>query len=870
MTPSPKPTPLSPANEDETAQARMLNAANAFAGPILASIANRTPDFEEDFSTPQEYWREHYFFEGDEVPLSEMVSEGVLHITDEKPDRWYELRDRFSGANFVLQYDFMSEGTARGTTVYFAIRGSQTDRFYRFSLQVNGYWRIDEDGPEPGEERIQEGNVKLESNRFYTLKLISAGDQFAIYLEDEPLAYFQDSGLSGKENALGAFAAYSYNELQVDIDNIKFWNLDEVRIISSTVTPTPTTTPLPSWVTDFAEPILDSIQERAPDFEDDFSQGQPDWQFNTGQYASGLDGENNAMEISNGVMQMSVEPGWVGFAIQPAMQFNDFIMQVDVNLENLADQNGGAAEIGWRGDQERGDDGMVVFSLFRSGNWLVTYQGDVASDLASGWQSIRFKPGSSEITIISLGTEFAIYLNDTPLTYIDDVGQPPGAEIGLNLWAPPYTNQNTSVIEYDNIKIWNLDDMDPAKAFCQPILAYTAATPPNFEEDFSSEKAYWSDLNLAADVKVKDVVVDGVLHATGNASDTSADAIQYNFSIKDLQALEFVLQFDFTRLATTSNTHIYVVFRQDEQNSEYWLALWQSGDWAIERRNKGVHTLLDSGVTNYESENANTLQIIAKGPTFAILLNDKLLTYFEDDSISGETIYFGVHSLTSLKYDFDNIKLWDLAGVIVAPEEVPASTSFSETALAYLESTTPTFEDDFSKPDMVWGGNSGGYAIYAMVKDGVLIMHDRGSREDSIPDVPGEIFPTNGLLNASNFALQFDFVFETQKPVDSVAVQFRSYELLFNHSGEWTLYKNNGSSQTDMDGGREYLKPSKNTLLIIAHNENLAAYLNGALFYTANDITLDGRENTITVTGEYFSEMDFDNVKFWNLEGVDL
>ena len=675
ITASPEPTPseLSPANEDETTQASMLNAANAFAEPILASIANRMPDFEEDFSTPQDYWREHYFFDGDEVPLSEMVSDGVLRLTDEEPNRWYEFQDHFSGENFILQYDFMSDGTARGTTVYFKIRGSQTDRFYRFSLQVNGYWRIEEDGPEPGEERIQEGNVKLESNRFYTLKLISAGDQFAIYLEDEPLAYFQDSNLTGKENALGAFAAYSYNELQVDIDNIKFWNLDEVRIISSTVTPTPTTTPLPSWVTDFAEPILDSIQERAPDFEDDFSQWQPDWQFNTGQYASGLDGENNAMEISNGVMQMSVEPGWVGFAIQPAMQFNDFIMQVDVNLENLADQNGGAAEIGWRGDQERGDDGMVVFSLHRSGNWLVTYQGDVASDLASGWQSIRFKPGSSEITIISLGTEFAIYLNDTPLTYIDDVGQPPGAEIGLNLWAPPYTNQNTSVIEYDNIKIWNLDGVD-----------------------FSPQ-----------------------------------------------------------------------------------------------------------------------------APT---------------------------------------------------PTSIPTAEpqSFTRSILEHIETQPPTFEDDFSAADMVWGGNSGGYAIYAMVKDGVLIMHDRGSREDSIPDVPGEIFPTNGLLNASNFALQFDFVFETQKPVDSVAVQFRSYELLFNHSGEWTLYKNNGSSQTDMDGGREYLKPSKNTLLIIAHNENLAVYLNGALFYTANDITLDGRENTITVTGEYFSEMDFDNVKFWNLDGVEL
>ena len=170
---------------------------------------------------------------------------------------------------------------------------------------------------------------------------------------------------------------------------------------------------------------------------------------------------------------------------------------------------------------------------------------------------------------------------------------------------------------------------------------------------------------------------------------------------------------------------------------------------------------------------------------------------------------------------------------------------------------------------MVWGGNSGGYLIYAMVKDGVLIIHDRGTASESIPDVPGELFPTNGLLNASNFALQFDFVFKTQKPVDSVAVQFRSYEILIYRNGKWTLNKNEDSQITYITSGIKSLISQENTLLIIAYQENLAVYLNGTLVYATNEIALSGRKNTITVTGRG-GEMDFDNFKFWDLEGVDF
>jgi tetratricopeptide (TPR) repeat protein len=206
------------------------------------------------------------------------------------------------------------------------------------------------------------------------------------------------------------------------------------------------------------------------------------------------------------------------------------------------------------------------------------------------------------------------------------------------------------------------------------------------------------------------------------------------------------------------------------------------------------------------------------------------------------------------------------------PTTTPTMQAFELSIRTYMTGHAPTFEDDFSTPDMVWGSNSEGFLIYAWVKDGVLTIRDNVEIGEGMkPDyhVPGVTFPTNGLLNASNFALQFDFVFETKIPVDIVAVKFRSYEIRFVSPGDWYLYEIGNTQKPPITGGHNSLKPLENTLLIIAYNENLAIYLNGTLFYATNEIALSGSKNTITLTGADFT-MDFDNFKFWDLEGVDF
>ena len=204
-----------------------------------------------------------------------------------------------------------------------------------------------------------------------------------------------------------------------------------------------------------------------------------------------------------------------------------------------------------------------------------------------------------------------------------------------------------------------------------------------------------------------------------------------------------------------------------------------------------------------------------------------------------------------------------------------ASTQSNEVIdfiLNYISGNSPTFEDDFSAPDMVWGGTSEGLAIFPLVQNGVLTITDHLC-EDCIgmgPDhfVPGTAFPINGLLDAKNFLLQFDFKFETGNPVNSVATQFRIFNFSIARGGTWSLYDNSGSQGKRIAGGNANPLSQNNTLLIAAYDDNLAVYLNNTLLYTSRDVSLTGKKNNIIVTGSPGSNMDFDNVKFWNLDEV--
>ena len=216
---------------------------------------------------------------------------------------------------------------------------------------------------------------------------------------------------------------------------------------TSTNPPRPSATPIPSWVTDFAQPILNAIAGRPPDYQDDFSQASPDWQR---EMANCTD---NGCVISNGVLSLTTAPARGSDAIMtiPCMlNFRSFALSVDVDTSLLDGEN--AAGIGYDNDGaqfsfELKDKGRWWMDVIDSGRLVSAYSGQLP----------RPVPLAPTFTIAVRGTRFAIYLDDFPI--VSGGFAPAVNRTGLTLRAWEAAGM-PAIVHFDNLRIWNLDS-DP-------------------------------------------------------------------------------------------------------------------------------------------------------------------------------------------------------------------------------------------------------------------------------------------------------------------------------------------------------------------------------------------------------------------------
>lgn len=219
--------------------------------------------------------------------------------------------------------------------------------------------------------------------------------------------------------------------------------------------PTTTATPVPGWVTDFAEPILAAIADRPPDFQEDFTQVGPGW------YLEMVNCPGNGCAISDGVLSIAAFPvdhkdAWAQQPF-PRLGFKAFVMRVDVNTAKLGGEN--AANIAY-------SDSMVENGIFST---VFEYDFELKSNRR--WYSLigpsgmygggngqlpRSVPPLITFTLLSRGSKIAVYLNDVPVTFGENAGGQYQAEFSLNAWSD---GSGTARVEYDNLKIWNLDNI---------------------------------------------------------------------------------------------------------------------------------------------------------------------------------------------------------------------------------------------------------------------------------------------------------------------------------------------------------------------------------------------------------------------------
>jgi len=193
--------------------------------------------------------------------------------------------------------------------------------------------------------------------------------------------------------------------------------------------PTATATPLPEWVTGFAQPILDAIANRAPNFQDDFGLDSTSWQ--------APDWCGRRMEYVEGEMVVTDCR-----LHRPNINYSDFLIEFDGRFFELA-----ASDSVW----------SLSFRQIEGPNHSARfhYNGDVTLSFYEGGyyefpNAANSGNHTNHIIIIGKSSRFAIFLNNEPL-------------FGINVPSLKFGDfeflADGTVLAIDNIRIWNIGDI---------------------------------------------------------------------------------------------------------------------------------------------------------------------------------------------------------------------------------------------------------------------------------------------------------------------------------------------------------------------------------------------------------------------------
>jgi hypothetical protein len=204
--------------------------------------------------------------------------------------------------------------------------------------------------------------------------------------------------------------------------------------------PTSTVTPLPSWVADFAQPILDAIANRLPNYMQDFSNTSSNW--------DGEIADWHFAEITNGTLVQTIpstQPNARIF-IPCCYSYQNIVFTIDVNISGIRRES--LVEINF--EQSQMDNASLIFELKNDGRWFIYKDGN---NIDNGQQQISNKEKVTIMLLFNKG-KYAFYINDIPISYGNYSAEKVRTSISFRGWSD---GAATAIGKFDNISVWNLD-----------------------------------------------------------------------------------------------------------------------------------------------------------------------------------------------------------------------------------------------------------------------------------------------------------------------------------------------------------------------------------------------------------------------------
>ena len=213
-------------------------------------------------------------------------------------------------------------------------------------------------------------------------------------------------------------------------------------LVACTVSPeTPTATSVQAeQARAFAEPILQAIANRMPDFADDFSTDNKGWS------SSKLQPGESAV-IQNGVARLTVNAKGVSFSNE-TLNRKDFVLKVDARVA----EGDKATQLTVNFHNLSGEYWFYLVVNSAGNTWLVDKRvhGD-QPNLANGIGNVSPFGETTRIMIVARGPRAAIYLNDTPVAYFEDIDFDTSGYTFLSCGS-----LGQAVCEFDNVEFWDL------------------------------------------------------------------------------------------------------------------------------------------------------------------------------------------------------------------------------------------------------------------------------------------------------------------------------------------------------------------------------------------------------------------------------
>ena len=633
-------------------QPRVAKQADAFADPILATVAKREPDYSDDFGDPTSGWPVQ-----SNARLETNYEEGMYSVlikaTDTSSDPF---RDELCGFDdFVAQVDVRWVSDARNGSAGFLWRFERDGPCYGGWISPAykrwGMWNRAKTMEVGGGSGHIHG--KGEWNR---VTLVVRGEHIALYVNDEPIAFASDDECRTGGVQLNVHAGEP--GVHVLLDNLKVWDISGLALPGETPAPIGTLMPT-DHARAFADPILRAITDRESDYREDFSDPGGGW--TTGSTA---DGDRWGYEDGTYLISATYLPqGECCISVRPdrAPSFSDFVLEVDAHFVS---GERGAWFVVFR-DSAQAHYGVSFRPDGTFGMWKNV--GGAHAELAetdAGTPAFERGVETNHLTIVARGPRIAVYVNGEPLWFVHDESSSKGA---FTLGVENQTDKATLQVHFDNIEVWDISGLvlpgetppptrtspaDHARAFAEPILAEIAGREPDYADDFGDPASGWAFTHSNGQGRYE----DGRLCL--DCSDGCGPQAGPIFA-------DLVLEVDVERTETaTRSAPAVVTFRATDRF--YGLAIFPDGGFHLERLEPSARTAVTLikgfSLAINRGDSRNHVQVIVRGSNIAFYINGKAVGFVhDDDPLPPGMVGLGLHG-PGIAH-FDDLEVWDLSGL---------------------------------------------------------------------------------------------------------------------------------------------------------------------------------------------------------------